>query len=54
MRAQGNDLCELFGYAPDDVSEPARRQWQARSCPFVGGECIKHGHPQNGEQPNIW
>lgn len=54
MRAQGNDLCELFGYAPDDVSEPARRQWKARSCPFVGGECIKHGHPQNGEQPNIY
>lgn len=23
MRATGNDLCELFGYAPDDLSDAA-------------------------------
>ena len=46
-RAPGNDLAEIFGYAPDDTSENARRQWKSQSCPFVGGTCIKHSHPQN-------
>lgn len=45
-RAKGNDLCELFGYAPDDTSQPARKQWKSQKCPFVGGVCIKHSHPQ--------
>jgi len=47
-RARGNDLCELFGYAPDDTSEQARRQWKSQKCPFVGNTCIKHSHPQEG------
>jgi hypothetical protein len=47
-RARGNDLCELFGYAPDDTSEQARRQWKSQNCPFVGNTCIKHSHPQEG------
>jgi hypothetical protein len=45
-RAKGNDLCELFGYAPDDQSTVARKQWKSQECPFVGGVCIKHSHPQ--------
>lgn len=48
MRAPGNDLCELFGYAPDDTSEPARKQWKTQECPFVGGPCVKHSHTQRG------
>ncbi len=48
-RAKGNDLAEIFGYAPDDTSEVARKQWKSQDCPFVGGQCIKHSHPQNGE-----
>jgi Restriction endonuclease NotI len=40
-RASGNDFAELFGYAPDDTSTPARRQWKSQNCPFVGGTCIK-------------
>ena len=47
-RAEGNDLCEIFGYAPDDTSEQARRQWKSQNCPFVGNTCIKHSHPQEG------
>jgi len=47
-RAVGKDLCEIFGYAPDDISEPARKQWKSQSCPFIGGTCIKHTHPQRG------
>ena len=45
-RANGNDLCELFGYAPDDRSDIARKQWKSQDCPFVGDTCIKHSHPQ--------
>lgn len=45
-RASGNDLCEVFGYAPDDTSSTARKQWKSQQCPFVGGTCIKHSHPQ--------
>ncbi len=47
-RAKGNDLAEIFGYAPDDTSEPARKQWKSRKCPFVGNTCIKHSHPRGG------
>jgi hypothetical protein len=48
-RAKGNDLCEIFGHAPDDISEAARRQWKSQECPFVGDICIKHSHPQDGK-----
>jgi hypothetical protein len=48
-RAKGNDLCEIFGYAPDDISETARKQWKSQECPFVGDTCIKHSHPQDGK-----
>lgn len=48
-RAKGNDLCEIFGFAPDDATDAARKQWKSQECPFVGGPCIKHSHPQNGK-----
>lgn len=47
-RAEGKDLCEIFGYAPDDTSDAARKQWKSQRCPFVGSGCIKHSHPQTG------
>ncbi len=53
-RAKGNDLCELFGYAPDDKSTAARKQWKSQECPFVGGVCIKHSHPQAGGRVVIY
>lgn len=46
-RANGNDLAELFGYAPDDNSDAARKQWKSQKCPFTENTCIKHSHPQN-------
>jgi hypothetical protein len=46
-RAQGNDLCELFGFAPDDPSDPATAQWKSQECPFVGNTCIKHDNQQS-------
>lgn len=45
-RANGNDLCELFGFAPDDKTDVARKQWKSQECPFIAGTCIKHSHPQ--------
>ena len=53
MRATGNDLCELFGYAPDDLSDAAADPWRTRECPFAGGLCIKHSHPQGSDPPII-
>lgn len=44
MRARANDLVELFGFAPDDSSDVARSFWDAGTCPFVGGPCIKRNH----------
>lgn len=41
-RAESNDFAELFGYAPDDTSPSALRQWKSQGCPFVGGACIKN------------
>ncbi len=40
-RANGKDFAEIFGYSPDDTSEPARRQWKSQDCPFVESTCIK-------------
>src|SRR6185503_13357926 len=42
------DLAEIFGYAPDDTTPTARKQWKSQNCPFIGGTCIKHSHPQRG------
>jgi hypothetical protein len=43
-RSSGNDLCELFGFRPDDTSVAARKQWKTQSCPFAGEACIKHSN----------
>ncbi len=53
-RAQGKDLCELFGYAPDDDSAIARKQRDSQICPFIGGICIKHSHPLPGGKIDIF
>jgi len=53
-RAEGNDFCELFGFAPDDLSETARKQWKSQQCPFVGGVCVKHSHPQRNGQTVVY
>ncbi len=47
MRATGRDIVELFGYAPDDVSESATRAWREKMCPFSGQTCTKWNHDQS-------
>lgn len=46
MRASGRDIVELFGFSPDDVSDPARAGWQSKFCPFTKGICTKTNHDQ--------
>ncbi len=46
-RAPGRDLAEIFGFSPDDRSTKSRKQWKTQACPFVGGTCIKHSHPDS-------
>lgn len=53
-RATGNDLSELFGFAPDDNSPRARALWKSGECPFVGGICVKHSHPQSDGKMAIY
>jgi hypothetical protein len=39
-----NDLVEIFGYAPDDLSPAARTLWALSACPFVSKPCSKSNH----------
>lgn len=43
-RANGKDLAEIFGHAPDDLTKPTRQLWRLGACPFVNLPCIKHNH----------
>ncbi|MEQ8235302.1 MAG: NotI family restriction endonuclease [Syntrophomonadaceae bacterium] len=45
-RASGNDICEIFGYAPDDLTEICRHYWNRNLCPFMGTGCTKYNHDQ--------
>jgi hypothetical protein len=44
-RAKKGDLVELFGFAPDDLSAPANKQWSSKECPFSAKRCDKKSHP---------
>ncbi len=46
MRASGRDIVELFGFSPDDISDPARAGWKSKLCPFTKGICTKTNHDQ--------
>lgn len=45
-RATGKDIAELFGHAPDDVTDSARSLWHLGACPFIKGQCTKINHDQ--------
>ncbi|HHG3487653.1 TPA: NotI family restriction endonuclease [Vibrio parahaemolyticus] len=47
MRAIGRDISELFGFAPDDMSEEAINYWRTKMCPFRGGVCTKFNHDRS-------
>ena len=40
------DLVEVFGYAPDDLTQACRTLWKISACPFINKPCIKHNHDQ--------
>lgn len=46
-RSSGKDIEEIFGYAPDDLTEQARTTWRLQACPFVGRGCIKYNHDRS-------
>lgn len=39
-----NDIVEIFGYSPDDLSVAARSAWNRKHCIFVGAPCSKTNH----------
>lgn len=43
-RAKGKDIAELFGHAPDDITDTARSLWHLGACPFIKGKCTKINH----------
>lgn len=42
-----NDIVEIFGYAPDDLSKKARNAWKAKHCAFINDKCIKTNHDKS-------
>ncbi|MDO6595264.1 NotI family restriction endonuclease [Neptuniibacter sp. 1_MG-2023] len=41
-----NDIIEIFGYAPDDLTKEARTLWNLGACPFVNKACSKSNSDQ--------
>lgn len=46
-RAVGKDIAEIFGHAPDDLTEASRSLWTLSACPFVEGPCTKTNHDKS-------
>jgi len=44
--AKRNDIVEIFGYSPIDISVEAKAYWTSKKCPFVNAPCIKYNHDQ--------
>ncbi len=40
------DIVEIFGYAPDDLSDVSRSLWKLGACPFIEKACTKTNHDQ--------
>jgi len=47
MRNNKNDLIEVFGYAPDDLTISVRALWEIGACPFINKPCMKFNHDQS-------
>lgn len=41
-----NDIAEIFGYTPSDISKEVRLLWNLEACPFVNEKCTKFNHDQ--------
>lgn len=46
-RAGRQDLCEVFGFAPDDLTTTCRNYWSRGVCPFIGNKCTKYNHDKS-------
>lgn len=46
-RSQGKDLCEIFGFAPDDLTPECKNYWTREICPFIGTKCSKFNHDKS-------
>lgn len=44
MRAEKNDIIEIFGFKPDDLGKKASEAWASCKCPFVNKLCTKKNH----------
>ncbi|HMU64912.1 MAG TPA: NotI family restriction endonuclease [Nitrosomonas sp.] len=43
-RPTNKDLVEIFGYAPDDLTQSVRSLWNLGACPFINKACSKSNH----------
>ena len=41
-----NDIVEIFGYGPDDLTDTCRSLWNLGACPFIDKACTKHDSEQ--------
>jgi hypothetical protein len=46
-RSQSKDLCEIFGFTPDDLTPECRNYWAREICPFIGTQCTKFNHDKS-------
>lgn len=46
-RAKDKDICEIFGFAPDDLTQICRNYWKRELCPFIGTKCSKFNHDKS-------
>lgn len=44
MRADKNDIIEIFGYKPDDLGKESQKAWKKCHCTFVDKACTKKNH----------
>ncbi|MGV0005916.1 MAG: NotI family restriction endonuclease [Candidatus Porifericomitaceae bacterium WSBS_2022_MAG_OTU9] len=44
VQRPNKDIVEIFGYAPDDLSESSRSLWNLEACPFIERACSKTNH----------
>ncbi len=47
IRPGGQDICEIFGFAPDDLTKECRNYWDRELCPFSGSKCTKFNHDKS-------
>lgn len=44
IKRPDKDIVEIFGYAPDDLTQESRSLWDLGACPFIEKPCTKFNH----------